>query len=50
MIGVGFNFQIPGGLIAGIVDFVRLKAGYAPSHWVQPGQEDKRDGGYVAGL
>ncbi|RVW49637.1 hypothetical protein CK203_032042 [Vitis vinifera] len=42
-----FNFQIPGGLIEGIVDFGRMKAGYAPSHWVQPGQGDQRDQGYV---
>ncbi|XP_074345758.1 uncharacterized protein LOC141684604 [Apium graveolens] len=36
----------PGGLIEGIADFVRLKAGYAPSHWVQPGEGDKWDQGY----
>ncbi|KAJ7946114.1 Basic secretory protein [Quillaja saponaria] len=35
-----------GGLIEGIADFVRLKAGYAPSHWVQPGGGDKWDQGY----
>ncbi|KAL6964058.1 hypothetical protein U1Q18_035113 [Sarracenia purpurea var. burkii] len=32
------NGQSPGGLIEGIADFVRLKAGYAPSHWVKPGR------------
>ncbi|KAK4405191.1 hypothetical protein Sango_0525600 [Sesamum angolense] len=32
------NGQAPGGLIEGIADFVRLKAGYAPIHWVRPGQ------------
>ncbi|KAF7127174.1 hypothetical protein RHSIM_Rhsim11G0159000 [Rhododendron simsii] len=36
----------PGGLIEGIADFVRLKAGYAPSHWVKPGQGDRWDQGY----
>ena len=40
------NGQTPGGLIEGIADFVRLKAGYAASHWVQPGQGDKWDQGY----
>ena len=25
---------------------MRLKAGYAPSHWVKPGQGDKWDQGY----
>ncbi|KAA8545813.1 hypothetical protein F0562_020736 [Nyssa sinensis] len=38
--------QTPGGLIEGIADFVRLKAGYAPAHWVQPGQGDRWDQGY----
>ncbi|KAM5549481.1 hypothetical protein ABKV19_000748 [Rosa sericea] len=40
------NGQAPGGLIEGIADFVRLRAGYAPSHWVQPGEGDKWDQGY----
>ncbi|KAJ0801061.1 hypothetical protein HanPI659440_Chr03g0112461 [Helianthus annuus] len=40
------NGQAPGGLIEGIADYVRLKAGYAPGHWVQPGQGDKWDQGY----
>ena len=40
------NGQTPGGLIEGIADFVRLKADYAPSHWVQPGQGDDWDQGY----
>ncbi|KAF7811033.1 plant basic secretory protein (BSP) family protein [Senna tora] len=40
------NGQANGGLIEGIADFVRLKAGYAPSHWVKPGQGDKWDQGY----
>ncbi|KAG2704621.1 hypothetical protein I3843_05G012700 [Carya illinoinensis] len=40
------NGQAPGGLIEGIADFVRLKAGYVPSHWVQPGQGDRWDQGY----
>ncbi|XP_028797061.1 uncharacterized protein LOC114752492 [Neltuma alba] len=40
------NGQANGGLIEGIADYVRLKAGYAPSHWVQPGQGDRWDQGY----
>ncbi|KAJ0773602.1 hypothetical protein HanOQP8_Chr03g0101181 [Helianthus annuus] len=40
------NGQAPGGLIEGIADYVRLKAGYAPNHWVQPGQGDRWDQGY----
>ncbi|KAJ7013440.1 plant basic secretory family protein [Populus alba x Populus x berolinensis] len=40
------NGQTPGGLIEGIADFVRLKANYAPSHWVQAGQGDRWDQGY----
>ncbi|WOL16881.1 hypothetical protein Cni_G25669 [Canna indica] len=34
------------GLIEGIADFVRLKAGYAPGHWVGPGGGDRWDQGY----
>ncbi|XP_057545830.1 uncharacterized protein LOC130824828 [Amaranthus tricolor] len=40
------NGRAPGGLIEGIADYVRLKAGYAPSHWVKPGQGDRWDQGY----
>ncbi|XP_027112574.1 uncharacterized protein LOC113762752 [Coffea eugenioides] len=40
------NGQAPGGLIEGMADYVRLKAGYAPSHWVKPGQGDRWDQGY----
>jgi hypothetical protein len=40
------NNQAPGGLIEGIADFVRLKADYAPPHWVQPGGGDRWDEGY----
>lgn len=40
------NGQTPGGLIEGIADFVRLKANYAPSHWVKPGQGNRWDQGY----
>lgn len=36
----------PGGLIEGIADYVRLKAGYVPSHWVKPGQGNRWDQGY----
>ncbi|CAN6282644.1 unnamed protein product [Urochloa humidicola] len=38
--------QANGGLIEGIADYVRLKAGYAPGHWKQPGQGDRWDQGY----
>ncbi|CAN6287870.1 unnamed protein product [Urochloa humidicola] len=38
--------QANGGLIEGIADYVRLKAGYAPGHWVKPGQGDRWDQGY----
>ncbi|CAN6282643.1 unnamed protein product [Urochloa humidicola] len=34
------------GIFEGIADFVRLKAGLAPGHWVQPGQGDRWDQGY----
>ncbi|KAI6678042.1 hypothetical protein NL676_038838 [Syzygium grande] len=36
----------PGGLIEGIADFVRLRSGYVPGHWVGPGQGDRWDQGY----
>jgi hypothetical protein len=38
----------PGGLIEGIADFVRLKAGLAPPHWRSPKEElgEKWDSGY----
>ncbi|KAJ5097218.1 hypothetical protein N7456_007939 [Penicillium angulare] len=40
----------PGGLIEGIADFVRLKAGLAPPHWKKPQsageRADKWDAGY----
>ncbi|KAF8020189.1 hypothetical protein BT93_G0782 [Corymbia citriodora subsp. variegata] len=38
--------QAPGGLIEGIADFMRLRVGFAPGHWVQPGQGNKWDQGY----
>ncbi|KAI9127526.1 hypothetical protein K1719_000519 [Acacia pycnantha] len=40
------NGRANGGLIEGIADYVRLKAGLAPSHWVKPGQGDRWDQGY----
>ncbi|KAJ4964016.1 hypothetical protein NE237_023955 [Protea cynaroides] len=40
------NGQAPNGLITGIADFVRLKSGYVPPHWVQPGQGNWWDDGY----
>ncbi|KAE9447163.1 hypothetical protein C3L33_20957, partial [Rhododendron williamsianum] len=36
----------PPGLIEGIADFIRLKAGYALSTWVKPGQGFRWDQGY----
>ncbi|XP_075672745.1 uncharacterized protein LOC142642288 [Castanea sativa] len=42
----GNGRSTPGGLIEGIADYLRLKAGYAPSHWVKPGQGDRWDQGY----
>ena len=40
----------PGGLIEGIADFVRLKAGLSPPHWTRPNcssaREEKWDAGY----
>ncbi|KAF7127278.1 hypothetical protein RHSIM_Rhsim11G0157100 [Rhododendron simsii] len=40
------NGQAPEGLINGIADFVRLKAGYASDYWRQPGSGNKWDDGY----
>ncbi|XP_044507842.1 uncharacterized protein LOC123227204 [Mangifera indica] len=40
------NGQAPVGLTEGIADYVRLKANYVPSHWVQPGEGDRWDHGY----
>lgn len=40
------NGQAPGGLIEGIADYVRLKAGFVPSHWVKAGGGDRWDQGY----
>ncbi|TVT97544.1 hypothetical protein EJB05_57207, partial [Eragrostis curvula] len=33
-------------IFEGVADFVRLKAGYIPAHWVQPGQGSSWDKGY----
>uniref|UniRef100_A0A1J3F6W3 Basic secretory protease n=3 Tax=Noccaea caerulescens TaxID=107243 RepID=A0A1J3F6W3_NOCCA len=38
--------QAPRGLIEGIADYVRLKAGYVPSYWGAPGRGDRWDQGY----
>jgi hypothetical protein len=35
----------PGGLIEGIADYVRLRAGFTPPHWTRSGG-DKWDAGY----
>lgn len=40
------NGQAPHGLIEGIADYVRLKAGYGSSHWVKPGQGARWDLGF----
>ncbi|CAN4112144.1 unnamed protein product [Withania somnifera] len=40
------NSSTPGGLIEGIADYVRLKAGYAVSNWAQNGQGTRWDEGY----
>ena len=42
MIGDG---SAPGGLIEGVADFVRLRAGYAPPHW-RRGRGNRWDEGY----
>ncbi|CAN6304737.1 unnamed protein product [Urochloa humidicola] len=34
------------GIFQGIADYVRLKAGYAPRNWVQPGQGGRWDQGF----
>ncbi|XP_077216774.1 uncharacterized protein LOC143851289 isoform X2 [Tasmannia lanceolata] len=39
--------QAPGGLIDGVADFVRLKAGFAGSDWVKAGGGDSWDQRYV---
>ncbi|CAI0445628.1 unnamed protein product [Linum tenue] len=46
--GGGQGDIAPGGLIEGIADFVRLRAGLAPppGRWVKPGEGDKWDQGY----
>ncbi|KAM3377267.1 hypothetical protein P3S68_009680 [Capsicum galapagoense] len=40
------NSSTPRGLIEGIADYVRLKAGYAVSNWAQNGQGSRWDEGY----
>ncbi|KAL6883491.1 hypothetical protein ACP4OV_010905 [Aristida adscensionis] len=40
------DYAAHSGIFEGIADYVRLKAGYAPGHWVQPGQGDRWDQGY----
>ena len=38
------NGTCPGGLIEGIADFVRLKAGLGPPHWKRPTKKRAKDG------
>ncbi|KAI8532732.1 hypothetical protein RHMOL_Rhmol11G0236400 [Rhododendron molle] len=40
------NGQAPLGLIDGIADFMRLKAGYVPDYWRQPRSGNKWDESY----
>ncbi|RDX93275.1 hypothetical protein CR513_24477, partial [Mucuna pruriens] len=40
------NGQAPSGLIEGIADYVRLKAGYAADYWGLPGHGDNWNQGY----
>ncbi|CAL1388648.1 unnamed protein product [Linum trigynum] len=39
--------RTPEGLIEGVADYVRLKAGYGPSHWVEAGEGQRWDQGYA---
>lgn len=39
----------PGGLIEGIADFVRLKAGLSPPHWTRPTSSSQREKKWDAG-
>ncbi|KAG7011631.1 hypothetical protein SDJN02_26537, partial [Cucurbita argyrosperma subsp. argyrosperma] len=40
------NGAAPGWLIEGFADYIRLKAGYIPGHWVQPGGGRSWEEGY----
>lgn len=42
----GFG-SAPGGLIEGIADFVRLRAGLGAEHWRRPGRRNEVEGGYT---
>ena len=42
MVGMG---SAPGGLVEGVADYVRLRAGYAPPHWKR-GRGGRWDEGY----
>ncbi|KAF5188376.1 Basic secretory protease [Thalictrum thalictroides] len=41
------NHDAPDRLIEGIADYIRLKAGLAPPHWVKKGSGKKWDEGYT---
>ncbi|KAF8007520.1 hypothetical protein BT93_K1514 [Corymbia citriodora subsp. variegata] len=41
------NGKVPCGLISGIADYIRLRAGLAPKEWVQRGSGSRWDEGYA---
>ncbi|KAI5314755.1 hypothetical protein L3X38_043931 [Prunus dulcis] len=41
-----FQSKAPRGLVEGIADYVRMKSGFIPSQWAQPGVGDRWDQGY----
>lgn len=43
----GGKGETPGGLIEGVADYVRLKSGWAPAHWVKRGTGKRWDEGYA---
>ena len=42
----GNGYEKNPGVVEGIADFVRLKAGYAPPHWKKAGEGDRWNQGY----
>ncbi|PIA27045.1 hypothetical protein AQUCO_08300019v1 [Aquilegia coerulea] len=43
----GYHHDARQGLIEGIADYIRLKAGLAPSHWIKKGSGNRWDEGYA---